>query len=111
MTGDTPKPGFYKTRLTQGGPFVPARVWMNEPEYDEAGDLMGDVGLMMEIDGKFINGQYMEEKWLWMYGNPITKPEYDFMIADSEHAQAYRPNDPKAKPTKSIDLANRASIF
>lgn len=110
--GDSPQPGYYKTRLVRNGPFVPARVWFNVPERDEAGDLLDDEGLMMEIDGQRINGeQTINEKWLWMYGNPIDKQEYDFMIADSDHAKQYRPEDPKAKPTKSYDLGTAKSIF
>jgi len=108
---DTPQPGHYKTRVVRNGPFVPARVWINVPERDEAGDLMDDEGLMMEVDGEFVNGQHMDQKWLWMIGNPITKQEYDFMIADSDHAQKYRPGDPKSQPTKPIDLSTQPPIF
>ena len=109
--GDGPQPGYYETRLVKNGPLVPARVWFNHPEIDEAGDLMDDEGLMMEIDGERVNGQHMDQKWHWMYGGKITKQEYDFMRADSEHAKAYRPEDVKATPTKSIDLSTQKSIF
>ena len=111
MSGDAPQPGHYKTRLVKGGPFVPARVWLNETDKDEAGDYLEDQGLMMEIDGEFINPQYIDQKWVWMMGNPITKQEYDFLLADSDHAKQYRPDDPKAQPTKSIDLATQKPIF
>lgn len=111
MTGDSPAPGFYKTRLIRNGPFVPARVWMNETEKDDAGDYLDDQCLMMSIDGERVNGQHMGEKYLWMYGNPIDKAEYDFMRADSDHAKEYRPEDAKANPRRSIDLANSKSVF
>ena len=112
MTTDTPQPGHYKTRLVRNGPFVPARVWINKPERDDAGDLMDDEGLMMEVNGERISGeQLIAETWLWLMGNPIDQAEYDFMMADSDHAQKYRPDDPKARPTKAIDLGSQKSIF
>ena len=111
MSSDTPQPGYYETRLVKNGPFVPARVWINDTPRDEAGDFLEDQGLMMEIDGERVNGQHMNQRWLWMYGNPITKQEYDFMIADSSHAKQHRPEDAKAKPRKSIDLSTQKSIF
>lgn len=110
--GNGPQPGFYQTRLTKGGPFVPARVWFNIADRDEAGDLMDDECMMMEIDGKRIQTELaMNEKWLWMYGWPITKADYDFMMADSKHAKEHRPDDPKATPTKTIDLSTQRPIF
>lgn len=111
MTSDTPHPGFYKMRLVKGGPFVPCRVWFNEPERDEAGDLMDDECLMMSINGEFINGQLMGERWIWLMGNPISEAEYRFMLDDAEHAKEWRRDDPKATPTKAIDLHNMKPIF
>ena len=32
------------------------------------------------------------------------KSAYDFEMADAAHAKQWRPDDPKADPTKAIDL-------
>ena len=108
MTGDSPIPGFYQTRLVKAGPFVGVKVWFNIAERDEAGDLLEDEGLMMLRDGELVNPY---DNWVWCMGNEITEAEYNWMIADSDHAKQYRPEDAKANPRRSIDLANSKSVF
>jgi len=111
MTGDTPQPGFYKMRLVKNGVYVPVHIWDNVTEKDEAGDYLEDQGLIMLIDGEFINPQHIGNKWLYCMGDPIKKKEYDFMLADSDHAQKYRPDDVKSQPRKAINLSTQKSIF
>lgn len=62
---EDPECGFYRLRLVKGGPFVPARIWMDQP-VDEHGALWADETLRAEIDGRPASAATLERRWLWM---------------------------------------------
>lgn len=98
---DMPQCGFYKKRLVQGGPFVPAVV-ARERELDiVSGEQTGRDILICVVDGK--RGDPHTE-WSRLAMNPISKEEHGFMVADADHAKRYRAGDPKAQPRQRIDL-------
>src|SRR5574337_808244 len=82
--------GYYWTRLVRGGPKVPVRIWQDNDSLE----------WLAEVDG---HGAKVVPIWNFCCGNPIDEAEYRFMVADSRHAKAFRPNDPKATPTVPID--------
>ena len=43
-----PVPGLFKTRLRSRGPWVPARVWIEEDRDPETGELMADQQIICE---------------------------------------------------------------
>lgn len=89
-----PQSGFYKRRLVKGAAFVPARIW-------RAPDGEGGSTCFCLVDGKTRDPL---AEWPRLAMQPITQAEYDFMVADADHARRYRPDDPKADPRKPIKL-------
>lgn len=71
-----PEPGFYKTRLIKGGPFVPCRIWLEQP-VDDAGELCSEPKLRCEIDGREANPF---DRWSWLAGRPISEEEYAALL-------------------------------
>jgi hypothetical protein len=106
------QPGWYKTRLVKGGPFVPARVFV-EREYDsESGDLLTDERLRIEVNGRIIDEEKHADAWLGLAKRPITQAEYDYMTAVALHAGWHDTKQPQANPHKPIDwLSVRPPIF
>lgn len=41
-----------------------------------------------------------------LYGKPIAREEYGFMVADSAWARRHAPTDPKADPATAVDIKN-----
>lgn len=101
---DMPACGYYKTKLVKDGAWVPARIW-REPQLDP---VMGtDTGfdlLRCEINGRPKDAMAVFPR-LSMY--PIKAEDFEFEKADAAHAKAYRPGDPKADPTKPINLSEQ----
>lgn len=95
---DQPQAGFFWTRLTRGGPKVPVRIWQD-------GD---SLEWLAEVDGRPANAP---DTWNVCAGHRIDEAEYRFMVADSRHAKAFRPNDPKATPTIPINPSRIPRIF
>lgn len=94
-----PRCGYFKTRLVRGAAWVPARIWI-EPYLDPVtGADSGRDRIFCTVDGRHRDALELFPR-LSMY--PIKFSEYEFMAADSAHAKAYRPDDPKADPTKPI---------
>ena len=85
---DTPRPGFYLTRLCRGGPMVPVEVYQ-DPRF-EAGF------------GAFAGGSQIDVFKVWPYcaREPVDKAEYDYRLALLLHHEStgewhrYRPLDP-----------------
>ncbi len=66
--------GFYKTRLVARGPWVPARIWLEQDICPETGELLGEEILRCEIGGEQHDPF---DKWTWLAGKPISRAEYD----------------------------------
>ena len=109
MRIDEPQEGFYRRRLVRGGPWVPACIWWERGDIDsESGHQMSDDVFRCVVNGRDCDP---DEQWNWIGGNPITEAEYHFMVDDALHAQAHRPDDPKATPGKPIDMGKMKPIF
>lgn len=96
-----PQCGFYRTRLVKGGAFVPARIWREKQIDPVTGKDSGFDLLRCEVDGRPKDAMAL---FVRLSMDPIPEKEFRFMVADLSHAKAYRPDDPKADPTKPIDL-------
>jgi len=88
----TPQCGWYKRRLVRGGPFVPARVYL-----DEAGELR------CEVNGADRDPQ---TQWRKLASAPIAKSEFDYMMARMAWAMWHKNDDPAANPRKAVDWRN-----
>jgi len=96
---EVPEAGFYRTRLVRGGPYVPARIWV-EGTVDHTGHLTGDEVFRCQIDGRDADPF---EKWPWLLSEPITQQEFDFMAANAAWARQHAPGDPRASPGSKIN--------
>jgi hypothetical protein len=95
-----PECGWFTTRRARGGPLVPVRIWCHQ-DVDEAGELVDDERLRIEIDGKeFEDVHYW---WQWCAGRPISADEFDYMERRRVWALYHKPNDPAANPRRKID--------
>lgn len=91
--------GWFKRRLVKGGPWVPARIWMDQP-VDELGELCGDETLQCEVAGRWADP---EDAWTWLCANPISEQEFKYLTALAEHCERHEPDHPAANPRKAID--------
>lgn len=103
---DRPQPGYYKRRLVKGGPWVAVRIWIEE-ERDEDGELLCDQKLLCLVDGKEADAY---EQWPWVAGRAIPEHEYRFMVDDAAWCRKFAPDDPKANPTKPINLRTTTPV-
>jgi 5'-3' exonuclease len=94
-----PQSGFYQKALVHRGPLVPGRIW-REPEME------GDVPTGFDILRCEVNGKARDPftEWVGLSMKPVDNKKYNFEVADVEHAQKWRPNDPKANPHQPIRL-------
>lgn len=102
----TPVPGLYRMRLVRGGVFVPVSIRVTG-ERDEAGDLIEDEITTVEVNGVEARPEHVDRlvERANLSGVPIDKAEYAFLIADTEWAMEYAPDEPRANPGKAIDIA------
>lgn len=98
--GDEPQCGWFKRRLVKGGPFVPARIWLDQCIDPETGELVADEVMLCEVDGQWADA---EAQWPWLCANPISEAEYDYMTARRAYAAVWSPDDPAATPHKAVD--------
>jgi hypothetical protein len=98
-TTHDPQPGYYKRRLVKGGPWVAARIWLDQP-IDELGELCGDETLQCEVAGRWADP---EDAWTWLCANPISEQEFKYLTALAEHCAAHEPSHPSANPRQPIN--------
>jgi hypothetical protein len=91
-------PGYFKTRLVKGGPFVPCRMWTVEDRDPETGELQDDVKYFAEVNGERVDPN-MPPGWPWRV---IDKSEFDYMIRHAEWCCQYSPDEPAANPRRPL---------
>lgn len=94
-----PQCGWYRRRLIKGGPWVPARIWIEAP-VDEAGELTGD-----EVMKCVVNGQMADpvDQWGWLADQPISRADYDYLVRLARYA-ATDEREPLSDPRKAVDI-------
>ncbi len=110
-----PEPGFFKIQLRRGAPFVGAIIYKPCPmvpsifeigydewcqPYDRPQLLCADAG-----------GRDISVDRVWIGGTRISKGEYLYLVHDAEWCHLYAPEDPRANPTRRVDLGEMAPIF
>lgn len=93
--------GWFKRKLVKDGPWVAARIWMHQPIDPETGELEGDEFLLCEVAGK---PRDAGDQWTWLASNPISKADYEFMLADARWAKTNAPTDPIANPDQPVNF-------
>ena len=98
---DEPQVGFYKRVLVKGGVMVPAKIWMYQAVDHETGELIEDEQLQCEVNGQYADAQ---DQWSWLCSNPISRAEFNYLMARIEHAVRHEPDDAFADPRAPINL-------
>ena len=101
---DVQVPGFYKRKLTKGGPYVGVVLFYSCPFF-----AIDDGNVTVERSRPLlcqVNGQWADpiQEWSWIAGSRITAAEFHYLMADADHAMQYRPTAPRANPRRKIDL-------
>lgn len=113
---DDPKPGFFKTRLVKGGPFVTAEI-RHGPALDEDGAPLDRSYLWEAIkNGKHVRAPHPEPMragvfLVWHSATPIDEATFRFMRANESHAESYRPHDPLSTPDRRADVKRFSSEY
>lgn len=97
-----PEAGFFRTRLAKGGPFVPARIWLDET-IPERPDMW-----LAEVNGKPADALRW---WPSLAGNRITEEEFNHLVRVVAWAEASAPNAPEANPRTAINLADQPAFM
>lgn len=100
---DIPVPGWYRRKLTRGGPYVGVVLYYSCPFYFENGNMTIDRSRPLLC---LVNGEQADplDQWTWIAGNRISEAEYRYLVADASHAMEFRPAAPLARPRESINL-------
>lgn len=100
-----PHPGWFKRRLTRGGPFVPACIFIEQEIDAETGELLDDERLICELSGERVE---IGDEWPRLADHPITAAEFGYLTAIRLHAAWHDPEAPEANPRRPIDWRNLA---
>jgi hypothetical protein len=93
-----PQVGWYKRKLVSGGIHVPARIWIDQP-VDDDGLLIANEILCCEVNGEICNPF---DAWPWIWNQPISEAEFNYMTAQREWAKEHWPSDPAANPRQRL---------
>ena len=106
---DVPVAGFYQRKLVKRGIFVPVKIWYGPPVDPENADLVLDRSPRWQgmVDGKLWTGE-IQDLWISCAKHPITKAEYNYLIARSRYARRWDPDHPAANPREPIDMMKAA---
>lgn len=103
--------GYYRRRLVKNGPLVPAQIFLVDGDRDpETGELMSDQVWRCQLwDDHGPRDEDAWEQWSFLCGDPITKQEFDTMVATFNWARGT--SAPEGSPTKAIDYLKSPAIF
>src|SRR5215831_1054360 len=94
MRVDQPEIGYYQCKAVRGGPWLPVRIWYDEPEDRPA-------RLCATIDGEHVAP---DEAWIRCASHPISREEWRYLSALSVHAKEENTELPQARPGVPINL-------
>lgn len=87
ITDGCPEAGYYKTKRVRGGPWVPARVWI-ERERDDDGEQIEDDRFRCLIDGTESDAV---QEWVRLSAHPIAPAEYERLRRNPDPLPSNRP--------------------
>ena len=80
-----PQMGWFKVRMVRGGPFVPARIWIEREICPLTGELACDERILCEVNGARRDAL---REWVWLSKNPISKAAFDELCALRQSIEA-----------------------
>ncbi len=106
---DGPQAGYFRVRLVRKGPWVAARVWLDDDRF-EPGNPENRLD-RSPIWRAEIGGREVEVERVGPYAQSIEFSEYRYLLANADHAAKYRPASPEANPNQGVDLNSMPPIF
>lgn len=106
---DQPVPGRYRRRLVKGGPWVPVLIFVPCPIDPYTGEQLDRSRRLLCLVGEDWADAW--EQWTWVAGQPISRIDYDLMIAQAAWDRTYAPLSPGANPRLPVDLSQLAIPF
>lgn len=103
-----PRPGFYRTRVVKGGPFVPVAIWIEQELDPDTGQLLSDERVVATVNGQ---PKDPESIWQWCCAHPISEEDYRYYSAYGKWAEEWAPDDPAANPRREVDLNKLEPAF
>ena len=101
--------GWYKRRIVKGGPWLPARIWMEQPIDAETGELTGDEILHCEVAGKERDA---DNEWMFLCTGAIPESEYRYMTAMAEWSrQQPREWESPPEPARRLKMKDIPRLF
>lgn len=70
-----PEAGWYRRKLTRGGPWVAVRIFVDREIDPLTGELLGPERLLCECDGQRVNAATQ-----WTYLEPISRADYQALL-------------------------------
>lgn len=80
IVAEEPQCGWFKRRLVKNGPWVPARIFYEQPIDEATGELTGDEVMRCEVDGQ---RRSPVDEWTWLANHPISQEDYLNLVAST----------------------------
>lgn len=92
---DRPQPGYYRLKLIRNGPWVGARIWIDDSIPERPAVMLATMG-----------GKDADPMALWprVCGEPISEQDYRYLMGVKDWAEKYDRTAPEASPHKPIDF-------
>lgn len=103
-----PQAGWFRTRLVKAGPWVPARIWWEQPIDPETGELTGPETLRCTVR---LEQRDPFRVWTWLAGNPISRADYLRLVDEIARCEREDPTNPVLFPEQPINLTRRPSCL
>jgi len=110
----SPPEGYYRVKLAKGAPWVPCRVYYEDGERGEDGELLGDQVLRCEVAGALVDGPALWATLKQSTSAKITEAEWRTMMEtppqDVNVSQFQRRNDMETVTTNNDGPTQSPSI-
>lgn len=94
-----PECGYFKRKMVKGGPWVPARIYLERDIDPSTFELTAPERFCLEVEG--IKRDDVEDQWTYL--TPISKAEFDhlstYALSDSRMMDTMNPMDLSDAPT------------
>jgi len=98
--GEEPQCGWYRAKLTKGGVWVPACIWMDQHVDMITGELLQDETLRCTVYHKERDPY---EQWVWLLSNPASEQWYCDRMAELDWARKHAPDTPDGRPDVAVN--------
>lgn len=107
-----PVPGFYRMKLISGGPWVAVHLYYGpppDPHQEDAPALDRSPRWITYIAGREVATIW--RAWPACSGEPISREEYDHILAKAAWARRHDPAAPEASPRQPVDWKTARVVF